>query len=355
MPTKKKSTKKISRSTKVQRKPKKQHPKHFLKVYWPYIPVLIITSFGLLFGSILPLLQKNQPATLAYATEMSVSNLLSGTNAQRTSRGIPALTINSKLNSSASAKAADMRDRDYWAHNTPDGNEPWIFFDAAGYNYQKAGENLAYGFSSSAETITGWMNSPSHRDNMLDTEYTEVGFGFVNSTDFVNTGQETIIVAHYGKPVKAPAPAPKPVASPTTPQALPSSNSSPTQPTPEPEPKPEIVEELVKEPQSESVPIENSRVNQPVTSDSPIPVNRPSQNISRLQILTDGNAPWSAIVLSIAALSIVIVWIIKHAVLVKRFVLYGEHFVAHHPILDLTVVTVAAIAVYLTQSSGVVL
>lgn len=362
MPTKKKTIKRPSRSTKSQRKPKKQHPKHFLKVYWPYIPVLLITTFGLLFGSVLPLMQKNQPATLAYATEMSVSNLLSGTNAERTTRGIPALKINSKLNNSAIAKAADMRDRDYWAHNTPDGKEPWIFFDAAGYNYQKAGENLAYGFSSSSATISGWMNSPSHRDNMLDTEYTEVGFGFVNSANFVGTGQATIIVAHYGKPVgaPAPAPAPKPAPKPTPapePQALQSNNSAPTQPTtpaPAPTTNPEP-EAPAPEPEPEPQSIDSSRINQPVTSDNPVPTDRQSQNISRLQIWTNGDAPWSAVVLTVAALSVVLAWLIKHAVLVKRFVLYGEHFVAHHPMLDLIVVTVAAIAVYLTQSSGVVL
>ena len=60
-------------------------------------------------------------------------------------------------------------------------------------------------------------------------------------------------------------------------------------------------------------------------------------------------------VLSVVAFSIVIVWLIKHAILVKRFFLRGEHFVAHHPILDLVVIMVAAVAVYLSQSSGVVL
>jgi len=192
------------RSTKTKRKPQKQHPKHFLKVYWPYIPVLVITTFGLLFGSILPMTRSDAPATLAYASEMSISNLLSATNAERTSRGIPTLSINSKLNSSALSKAKDMRDRDYWAHNDPDGNPPWIFFDAAGYNYKKAGENLAYGFSSSSSTVTGWMNSPSHRDNMLDKEYNEVGFGFVNSSNFFVTGDllQLRSLSHYNHQIR---------------------------------------------------------------------------------------------------------------------------------------------------------
>ena len=354
MSTKKKTTQKPIKFTKTKRKPKKQHPKHFLKVYWPYIPVLVLTTFGLVFGSILPVTQLDQPATLAYSTEMSNSNLLAGTNAERTSRGLAALTINSKLNNSAKAKAVDMRDRDYWAHNTPDGDEPWVFFDAAGYDYQKAGENLAYGFSTSAETITGWMNSPSHRDNMLDGSYTEVGFGYVNSADFVGTGNETIVVAHYGKALGASTPAPTPPAPEpepeSEPQSLPAEVTTPTpvieEPDPEPEPEPEPEQEEEKEEPVEAAPI---------TSDTPVPDDTDSTNITRLQQWTNGDAPWSAIVLTVGALGIVVVWLIKHAVLVKRFVLYGEHFVAHHPLLDLVVVTIAAIAVYLSQSSGVVL
>jgi hypothetical protein len=340
MAIKKKISKKPVKSTKVSRKPQKQHPKHFLKVYWPYIPILLVVTFSMIFGSVIPRSQTDQPATLAYSTEMGTGNLLSGTNAERTSRGLVALTINPKLNSSAAAKAADMRDRDYWAHNTPDGQEPWIFFDAAGYNYQKAGENLAYGFGSSSATITGWMNSPSHRDNMLDASYTEVGFGFVNSPDFVNTGEETIVVAHYGKPVNAPAP--QPVAA--EPQSLPASNLTPAVPA-----------EIAATPEPEPQPLDASRINQPISTASPVPNDTPSTNITRLQQLTNGDAPWSAVALSIGALAIVVIWIVRHALLVKRFVLYGEHFVAHHPLLDLVVVSIAAIAVYLTQSSGVVL
>lgn len=355
MPTKRKTVKK---SSTTHRKQPRQHPKHFLKVYWPYIPILAVVTFGMLFSSVNPQKRSQQPATLAYATEMGVGALLSGTNTQRANNGLGALGLNSKLNSSAQAKANDMVSKDYWAHNSPNGDEPWVFFDAAGYNYQKAGENLAYGFSTSNETIIGWMNSPSHRANILDTSYTEVGFGFANSPNFVGTGQETVVVAHYGKPVGEPAPAPAPVApaptvaETTKPQALPASESSAGQqkvPVETTEEAP-VVEEVAK-----PEPFPDERYNQAITSDNPVPDEIESKNITRLQRLTGGNAPWSAIALSVVSFSIVALWLAKHAILVKRYVLRGEHFVAHHPLLDLVVVTVAAIAVYLSQSSGVVL
>jgi uncharacterized protein YkwD len=350
-------TKKVTKTTKSHKKRAPQHPKHFLKVYWPYIPIVSVVALGMFFGGVNPKsAQHTQPATLAYATEIGAGALLSSTNVQRTSNGIGALTLNSKLNASAQAKANDMVSKDYWAHNTPSGQEPWVFFDAAGYNYQKAGENLAYGFSTSDATVVGWMNSPSHRANILDGSYTEVGFGFANSANFIGTGQETIVVAHYAKPVAsaapvAPAPAPTTTATPKSaakPQSLPASTQS-TVPieTPAP-PETPVAEE-------EQKPIPADRYNQPVTTENPVPTEKPSTNITRLQSWTGGNAPWSAVAVSVVAFMVVIIWLVKHAVLVKRYFWAGEHFAAHHPILDLAVVSVAAVAVFLSQSSGVVL
>lgn len=195
------------------------------------------------------------------------------------------------------------------------------------------------------------MNSPSHRANILDTVYTEVGFGFANSANFVGTGEETVVVAHYGKPIGAPAappPAPPAPAEPA-PQSLPAQSSS-SEPEPTPEPAP--VEES--EPtETELSPRITS--DDPITSEWPVPDEVESTNITRLQRLTQGEAPWSALAVSVVAFSIVGIWLFKHAILVKRFVLRGEHFVAHHPLLDLVVVAIAALAVYLSQSSGVVL
>jgi len=361
--------KKISKPSKSHKKNVRQHPSQFLKVYWPYIPVIAVVVASMLFGGVNPRSsQRNSPATLAYSTEMSISSLLASTNSQRANNGLSPLSTNSKLNSSAQSKANDMVSRDYWSHNSPDGQEPWVFFDNSGYQYQKAGENLAYGFSTSDATVIGWMNSPSHRANMLDSTYTEVGFGFTNSSNFVGTGQETIVVAHYAQPVAvtpapAPAPTPTPEAAPAVvqPKSLPASTvpakKSETAAAPLEQSKPAEADTVPVETPTEVevVQKEDTLVNQPVTSETPVPENIPSKNITRLQWLTGGNAPWSAVVLSVVAFSIVIVWLIKHAILVKRFFLRGEHFVAHHPILDLVVIMVAAVAVYLSQSSGVVL
>lgn len=350
-----KTKKTIQRKTasKHKQRSNSQHPKHFLKVYWPYIPVILVVVFGMFFGGVHPNQRQQSPATLAYSTEMGVAALLEHTNAQRANNGLGPLGLNAKLNNSAQAKANDMISKDYWSHNSPNGDAPWVFFDAAGYSYQKAGENLAYGFSTSNATVIGWMNSPSHRANILDQTYNEVGFGFANSENFVGTGPETVVVAHYGQSLGAatPPPPPPPAPAPTQPKPKTLQAQNETEPVEEaaPPPAPEIPVEEVKSP------LPADRINQPINSDNPIPSDPESTNITRIQRLTGGNAPWSALAVSLGAFIIVFVWLIKHAVLVKRFVMQGEHFVAHHPLLDLFVVIIAAIAVYLSQSTGVVL
>jgi hypothetical protein len=352
--------KKQTHTTKGLKPPKKHFTKTHAKVYWPYLP-LIVLLLGSAILNIWQPLQVNKPASLAYATEMSRSGLLSNTNTQRANNGKASLALNDKLNASAQAKANDMVARNYWSHNTPDGQQPWVFFDAQGYAYTKAGENLATGYATTYDTVIGWMNSPTHRSNMLDGVFTEVGFGFANSANYVegNTNM-TIIVAHYATPVVAaavspppPAPAPAPAPAPTT-----AVQAAPVASNPAPATEQETVVEETK-PAEETEENQSDKIasleNQPINTDNPDTSSGESQRTSRIQILTGGNAPWSALVLGIAGFSLAMIWLVKHLVIVKRYIIEGEHFVAHHPILDLIVVAFIALAVYLNQTSGIVL
>jgi uncharacterized protein YkwD len=69
-----------------------------------------------------------------------------------------------------------MVNRHYFEHNSPDGNTPADRTAAAGYP-DYGGENIAWGQRSAAEVVTDWMNSPDHRRNILDCEFTTVGVG----------------------------------------------------------------------------------------------------------------------------------------------------------------------------------
>lgn len=191
---------------------------NFLKAYHPFIPLLAFALVALALFSFrpntpdAPQIVKKTQSVLAYATNINASGLLSSTNQRRSAAGVASLTTNSKLNSAAQAKANDMATRNYWAHNTPEGNPPWVFINNAGYSYTKAGENLACGFNDSTSVITGWYNSAAHKANLLDSSFKEVGFGIVNASNY-NCGEwaaspQTIVVAMYGTPTVSATPAP---------------------------------------------------------------------------------------------------------------------------------------------------
>jgi hypothetical protein len=70
-----------------------------------------------------------------------------------------------------------MAEREYFAHYSPDGVSPWHWFDKAGYDYLHAGENLAVHFTESDAVVDAWMDSPTHRANIMNGLYTEIGVG----------------------------------------------------------------------------------------------------------------------------------------------------------------------------------
>lgn len=130
-------------------------------------------------------------SVLGISTNITVDELLSLTNKIRSENGLSSLSLSGELNTAATSKANDMFAKDYWAHNAPDGTPPWVFVKGAGYNYMYAGENLARGFTTAQDVVNAWMESPGHRENLLSTNYTEIGFAVGTG---VLTGDETALV-----------------------------------------------------------------------------------------------------------------------------------------------------------------
>lgn len=134
--------------------------------------------------------------------------LLAGTNDHRIKNGLTPVTINQKLNLSASTKCNDMVARNYWEHDTPDGQKPWAFITATGYKYAEAGENLLYGVTKqdAKYAVEQWIKSPSHNENLLNPKHLEVGFGICKSTHYIGAGgfgansPAVIIVQHFARP-----------------------------------------------------------------------------------------------------------------------------------------------------------
>ena len=137
-----------------------------------------------------------QPAAIEAGPvpQVNLQELWQHTNEQRTAHGLTPLVLHPSLNESAQAKCDDMVARNYWSHNDPGGSEPWGFIKVP---YSNAGENLAYGFFNANNVVAGWMNSPSHKENLLTSFYTNVGFGICESENYVDTGHQVIVVQHF--------------------------------------------------------------------------------------------------------------------------------------------------------------
>ena len=112
-------------------------------------------------------------------------------NQERADKGLDELKLNDKLNTSAQLKANDMKEFDYWAHDNPNGTTPWYFFGLAGYEYRKSGENLAKCWSTPEKTVDAWINSPTHKENILG-DFTDAGFGSYYKGDCL------VVVNHFG-------------------------------------------------------------------------------------------------------------------------------------------------------------
>lgn len=130
------------------------------------------------------------PAILGTAT-FSAREIVELTNKKRLENNLPPLAQNPLLFQAAQAKAANMFAEDYWAHFAPSGKSPWFFISASGYKYLYAGENLARDFTNADAIVDAWMGSSTHRSNMLDKNFKEIG---VAVADGKLTGREGILV-----------------------------------------------------------------------------------------------------------------------------------------------------------------
>lgn len=106
------------------------------------------------------------------------AELLRLTNLERQKAGVAALSLSNQLNQAAQNHADDMAKNNYFSHTGLNGSTMSDRVNATGYTYSSLGENIAAGRSTPADTIKQWMNSQGHRENILNSNYTEIGFGY---------------------------------------------------------------------------------------------------------------------------------------------------------------------------------
>ena len=108
------------------------------------------------------------------------------------------LVISPVLEKAAQMKANDMAAKGYFAHTSPEGKTPWYWFDQVGYDFSYAGENLAVNFNDSVDVNTAWMNSPGHKANILNSNFSEIG---IATAEGIYQGRTTTFVVQlFGRP-----------------------------------------------------------------------------------------------------------------------------------------------------------
>lgn len=185
------------------------------------------------------------------ASDLTLQNILEAINHERGLRNLVLLNTDSRLSSAAQSKSDDMQARHYFNHVDPDGNYIWPKIVAAGYTpYLQLGENLAIEFYSTESLVNAWMNSPTHRANVLNEGFRDQGMGltFGNS----DQGQYHSAIANtFGtlavkktpsvpsvKSENTQTPTPAPAQS-TTPKTQTPAPQAPSQAQAEPAPQPE--------------------------------------------------------------------------------------------------------------------
>ena len=174
--------------------PKKenQYRPHLIRRYGLILIIAIV--IGLQFGYN----YTKTGSVLGRVTNITPTGLLAATNDRRAEFNAPNLSLSNRLSSAAKFKANDIIQNQYWDHVSPDGVEPWDWIEQSGYVYTEAGENLARNFATASGTVAGWMASEDHKNNMLKSSYTDVGFAV--STGELDGKPTTVIVALYAKP-----------------------------------------------------------------------------------------------------------------------------------------------------------
>jgi uncharacterized protein YkwD len=152
-------------------------------------------------------------------------------NSYRARNGASSLSIDGALTRAATWMASDLSSRSSFGHTDSTGRGPWARMPDCGVA-APGGENIAAGtdYSSAQTALNAWINSPSHRDVMLEGKFTTIGIARVNKpgstygwywvTDFGYGGGTSTVATNPAPAAAAPAPAAKPALAPSAPSSV---------------------------------------------------------------------------------------------------------------------------------------
>jgi len=172
---------------------KDTHKKAHL-ISWEALLIYVLLFILLQVG--FSIVSYSKPGVLGINSNIDQKKLIELTNIERQRKGLTPVLENDALDKAAKLKAANMFEENYWAHFAPSGKTPWDFILGSGYKFTFAGENLARNFYSSDEVVIAWMNSPTHRDNLLNSNYKDIGIAVVDGV--LNGQKTTLVVQEFG-------------------------------------------------------------------------------------------------------------------------------------------------------------
>lgn len=156
--------------------------------------VVILATEGFLVSNLIA-----RQSSQNFLAAVVPGEIIALTNTERASNNAGVVTDDALLDAAAQAKANDMAAKGYFSHTGPDGKTPWQWIAGSGYKYQYAGENLAVRFVDSVDVVNAWMESPTHRANIVKPVYTEIGVGVAQG---MYEGQSaTFVVQYFGTPL----------------------------------------------------------------------------------------------------------------------------------------------------------
>lgn len=121
------------------------------------------------------------PNFTSNATEQQIFLLV---NQERINARVHTLKLANDLSYVARVKSKDMRDHDYFDHTSPAYGSPFNMMKDFDLTYTSAGENIAAGQDTALHVMDSWMNSPGHRQNILNPNFTEIGIGYVEGGEY---------------------------------------------------------------------------------------------------------------------------------------------------------------------------
>lgn len=170
--------------------------------YWPTIILAIVM---LIFSHYWWYTNRPTSFVLGSHTDLTPSEIIRLTNQARKEAGLSELRTDPRLSRAAQAKAEHMRETGVFEHyyqtDTAENVDPWQFITESGYSYSYAGENLGRDYFTSQSLLDAWIESPTHRANLLNPNYQDIGVAVLEG-EYLEREESVLVVQLFAAPIE---------------------------------------------------------------------------------------------------------------------------------------------------------